>query len=212
VDHRHLQTLHSDWLGPERTGCEVPFPGERRYGDLVPAMTRANGDDVDLLASPTGTWSRVSPSLATARRLTLLGWCVVGAVAWGVLAFVLGARVASVFTVIGVAGLAAVAVAAVVVSVVIGRVVAAWGYAITEDILYIRRGRLFRQLLAVPFARLQFVDITAGPLDRRFGLASVRLHTASASSDAHIPGLPSDTARQLRDTLTALSEGRYAGL
>jgi membrane protein YdbS with pleckstrin-like domain len=108
--------------------------------------------------------------------------------------------------------LAATVVAVAVGLVVVGRVVRAWGYALTDDLLYIRRGRVFRTLVAVPYARLQFVDVTVGPLARAFELATVQLHTASAATDASIPGLRSTVAADLRDTLTTLSEGRYAGL
>ena len=41
----------------------------------------------------------------------------------------------------------------------------------------------------MPYGRMQFVDVTAGPFERSFGLATVRLHTAAAASDARIPGL-----------------------
>jgi uncharacterized protein len=154
----------------------------------------------------------VSPRLATARRLLLVASAAVAGLVWGVLTVGLGGRAASVLVVVGVIGVVVIAAAAATGVVLIGRVVTAWGYALADDIVYIRRGRLFRRLTAVPYARLQFVDVTAGPLDRRFGLASVRLHTASASTDARIPGLPEATATELRDTLTTLSEGRYAGL
>ena len=68
--------------------------------------------------------------------------------------------------------------------------------------------------LALPHAygRLQFVDVTAGPLDRAFGLTSVQLHTAAATSDAAIPGLAPEVAAQLRDRLAAKGEQRSAGL
>ena len=42
---------------------------------------------------------------------------------------------------------------------------------------------------------MQFLDVTAGPIDRWFGLATVQLHTAAATSDARIPGLPLAEAR-----------------
>jgi membrane protein YdbS with pleckstrin-like domain len=64
----------------------------------------------------------------------------------------------------------------------------------------------------VPYGRMQFVDVTAGPLDRRFGLASVQLHTASAATDARIPGLVPDEAARLRDRLASQGEARAAGL
>jgi membrane protein YdbS with pleckstrin-like domain len=92
------------------------------------------------------------------------------------------------------------------------RRLAAWGYLEREDDLLVRRGVLVRRTSVVPYGRMQFVDVTAGPLDRRFGLATVHLHTAAAASDARIPGLPRDEADRLRDRLAALGEARAAGL
>ena len=88
----------------------------------------------------------------------------------------------------------------------------AWGYAEREDDLLVRRGVLVRRLSVVPYGRMQYVDVTAGPLDRRLGLARVTLHTAAAASDASIPGLPAAEATRLRDRLAALGEARAAGL
>ncbi len=59
---------------------------------------------------------------------------------------------------------------------------------------------------------MQFVDVTAGPLERVLGLATVVLHTAAAHSDARVPGLPGPEAARLRDRLTALGEVRTEGL
>ena len=71
---------------------------------------------------------------------------------------------------------------------------------------------LFRELVVVPHARIQYVDVQAGPLVRKFGLAGVQLHTASASTDASIPGLPAAEAAELRDQLARLGETRSVGL
>jgi membrane protein YdbS with pleckstrin-like domain len=87
-----------------------------------------------------------------------------------------------------------------------------WGYAERADDLLVRRGLLFRRLSIVPYGRMQFVDVTAGPLERLFGLATVQLHTAAAASDATIPGLPPQEAARLRDRLAALGEARAEGL
>ena len=89
---------------------------------------------------------------------------------------------------------------------------AAWGWARREDDLLLRRGVLVQRLTVVPYGRMQYVDVTAGPLDRRFGLATVVLHTAAAATDARIPGLRADTAAELRDHLAALGEARAAGV
>lgn len=95
---------------------------------------------------------------------------------------------------------------------VIFRAVKAWGYAERDNDLLVRHGLLVRRLSIVPYARMQFVDVTAGPLERAFGLATVQLHTAAAASDARIPGLPPEEASRLRDRLTALGEDRAEGL
>ena len=59
---------------------------------------------------------------------------------------------------------------------------------------------------------MQFVDVTAGPLERALGLATVQLHTAAATSDARVPGLPPEEASRLRDRLAALGEDASEGL
>ncbi|HVE73680.1 MAG TPA: PH domain-containing protein [Mycobacteriales bacterium] len=88
----------------------------------------------------------------------------------------------------------------------------AWGYLERADDLLVRRGVLVRRLSAVPYGRMQYVDVTAGPLDRRFGLARVTLHTAAAASDASVPGLLRIEADRLRDRLAALGESRAGGV
>lgn len=103
-------------------------------------------------------------------------------------------------------------VGAVVADVVVGRRVGAWGYLEREDDLFVQRGLLVRRLSVVPYGRMQFVDVVAGPLERSFGLATVRLHTAAAATDARIPGLAADEAARLRDQLTSLGEAHAAGL
>lgn len=88
----------------------------------------------------------------------------------------------------------------------------AWGYLERDDDLLVRRGVLVRRLSVVPYGRMQFVDVTAGPIERAFKIATVRLHTAAAASDARIPGLAAPEAARLRDRLAARGEARAAGL
>ncbi|MCW3819374.1 PH domain-containing protein [Micromonospora sp. DR5-3] len=97
-------------------------------------------------------------------------------------------------------------------AVTIVRAVHAWGYAERENDLLVRHGLLVRRLSIVPYSRMQFVDVTAGPLERAFDLATVQLHTAAAASDARVPGLRPAEASRLRDRLTALGEDRAEGL
>jgi len=87
-----------------------------------------------------------------------------------------------------------------------------WGYAEREDDLIVHRGLLFRRTSVVPYGRMQFIDVTAGPVDRVFGLATVQLHTAAAATDARIPGLLRRDAEQLRDRLASVGEARATGL
>ncbi|MEV1286260.1 PH domain-containing protein [Micromonospora sp. NPDC049679] len=95
---------------------------------------------------------------------------------------------------------------------VIIRAVRAWGYAERDDDLLVRHGLVVRRLSIVPYARMQFVDVTAGPLERAFQLATVQLHTAAAASDARVPGLRPAEASRLRDRLTDLGQHRAEGL
>jgi uncharacterized protein len=96
--------------------------------------------------------------------------------------------------------------------IAIVRAVLVWGYAERERDMLVRHGLLIRRLSIVPYARMQFVDVTAGPLERAFSLATVQLHTASAASDARVPGLPPAEAARLRDRLAALGEDQGEGL
>ncbi|MDO5672510.1 MAG: PH domain-containing protein [Actinomycetaceae bacterium] len=94
----------------------------------------------------------------------------------------------------------------------IPRQVRAWGYAEGANDLVIKHGIMFKTMVAVPYGRMQFVDVTQGPLERAFGIAGVKLHTASASSDAAIVGLESGEAARLRTVLTQRGEAQRAGL
>jgi uncharacterized protein len=87
-----------------------------------------------------------------------------------------------------------------------------WGYLERAGDLVVRHGLLFRQLTVVPYGRMQFIDVSAGPIDRLFGLATVQLHTAAAASDARIPGLEQEEADRLRDRLASLGEAQATGL
>lgn len=101
---------------------------------------------------------------------------------------------------------------ALIRSYTIVRAVRSYGYAERERDLLVRHGRLIRRLSIVPYARMQFVDVTAGPLERAFRIATLRLHTAAAASDAVIPGLEPQEATRLRDRLAALGEDLGEGL
>jgi membrane protein YdbS with pleckstrin-like domain len=151
------------------------------------------------------TWQRASPRLASARRLALTAQMLVliaipiVLVAVGVPAWVLLAEPVLLLITVWAWWL-------------VGRQVAAIGYAEREDDLLVRRGILIRGLVVVPYGRMQYVDVEAGPIDRRFRIARVQLHTASPGTDASIPGLAPEEAARLRDRLARRGEARLAGL
>lgn len=155
---------------------------------------------------PPSAWRRPDRGLLVLRRAltgVLLG--VPALVAAGVLAVLAGPVEAVAALAIGAAVLA-------LAEVAVDRRWRAWGYLEREDDLLVRRGVLVRRTSVIPYGRMQYVDVTAGPLDRRLGLATVTLHTAAAATDAYVPGLLADEAARLRDRLAALGEARQAGL
>ncbi|QEW01854.1 PH domain-containing protein [Microbacterium lushaniae] len=87
-----------------------------------------------------------------------------------------------------------------------------YGYQLRQDDLVFRRGILWQRMVAVPYGRMQLIDITHGPLDRGFGIAQLKLVTAAATTAVTIPGLTQDAAERLRDTLVDVAETRRTGL
>jgi membrane protein YdbS with pleckstrin-like domain len=159
-----------------------------------------------VFAPPAENWVRVSPKLITARRLVLVITLVPTLLV--LVAITLAVAPTWVPVLIGAIG--------VVVLVwawwLIGRRVRSYAYCERDDDLLVTSGILFRRLVIVPYGRMQLVDVSAGPIDRSLGITTVQLHTAAATSDAAIPGLPPDEASALRDRLSAVGEQRSAGL
>jgi hypothetical protein len=130
-----------------------------------------------------------------------------------VLAAAVGASVASsVGAAAAIATVAAIALGAAAAWWFVRNRFQAWGYLERDEDLEVRRGVMVQRLSVVPYGRMQFVEITSGPVERLFGLSTVKLHTAAAASDARIPGLSPDEAARLRDRLAALGEAKAAGL
>ena len=154
---------------------------------------------------PEVSWLRPSPLLLRVRRIEVAVVSVPAAIVGGLAGQVISAAV-------GIAIAAAVVLAGLLAERFLARRVASWGYAERNDDLLVRRGVLIRRLSVIPYGRMQFIDVTAGPLERALGLATLRMHTAAAASDARIPGLESGAAAVLRDQLAALGEAQAAGL
>lgn len=152
-----------------------------------------------------GPWRLVSPRY--------LGVDLVGSLI-GTILLTAGASIP--FWVSGVLGLLAIPAVVLVIGLVIAaftpRRVRAIGYQLRDDDFLVRRGIMFQRFAAVPYGRMQLVDINRGPLDRALGLAEVKLVTAASASNVTVPGLPLADAEALRDRLVELAETRRAGL
>jgi uncharacterized protein len=152
-----------------------------------------------------GTWHQLARSYMWVRLITL------GAL------FVVVAAVAVLLSVL--AGWVWVWIPAGVILLIVAvmiaiapRQVRAFGYQLRQDDLVFRRGILWQRSVAVPYGRMQLVDIEHGPLDRGFGIARLKLVTAAASTGVELPGLTQEAAEELRDTLIRVAESRRTGL
>lgn len=77
-------------------------------------------------------------------------------------------------------------------------------YRVDEKGLEIRRGVLWRSITTVARSRIQHLDVTQGPLERRHGLGRLQIHTAGThDATVELHGLAHEQARALRDDLGA---------
>ncbi|MFT4156693.1 MAG: PH domain-containing protein [Microbacterium sp.] len=96
--------------------------------------------------------------------------------------------------------------------IILPRQARAIGYMLRTDDIVFRKGILWQRMIAVPYGRMQLVDITQGPLDRAFGVSQLKMVTAAATTGVQIPGLTQAAAEALRDTLIEVAETRRTGL
>jgi membrane protein YdbS with pleckstrin-like domain len=78
-----------------------------------------------------------------------------------------------------------------------------WRYEIGDQEVDLQSGWFIVTRTLVPMAQIQHVDTRRGPLERRFGLATVVLYTAAGSSE--IPALDDETAGEVRDRISGLA-------
>jgi len=77
-----------------------------------------------------------------------------------------------------------------------------WGYEMSADELHIRHGLWTHVRTVVPFGRVQHIDVAQGPIERRYGVGTLILHTAGTrSSDVALPGLAFADAEAMRDEI-----------
>lgn len=204
---------------PEALPDAVPpgAPGtQSRAGDEPgrPEAGSESGRTFQSLAEPrsenrlvleSGVWHQISPKYVWVQLISTGSFLLIVVAATLVLALVLNQAWAwipgGILTVIMVWTLA-----------ILPRQARSIGYQLREDDLVFRRGILWQRLVAVPYGRMQLVDITHGPLDRGFGIAQLKFVTAAAATGVVIPGLEQATAETLRDHLVAVAESRRTGL
>lgn len=96
----------------------------------------------------------------------------------------------------------ALAIGALVVLILPARRYRSWAYKVAPGELHIGQGLVFRTRTVVPFGRVQHIDLAHGPVERRFGVARLTLHTAGTKSGAvTLPGLAQADAERLRDDI-----------
>lgn len=176
-----------------------PLPEAPEHPRVDPEMAR-----VEMFGEGGLDWQPVSPRLITTRTITLLAWLV-------------PMLIAAVGAALLVSEWLWIAAAALLLLIVWGlwlirRQVSAMSYLELSEDLVIRKGRLFRQVSSIPYGRLQYVDLQSGPLERKYGMATLQIFTASPSTSATLPGLPVEIAEQMRGRLMRRGEAQRAGL
>ena len=84
-------------------------------------------------------------------------------------------------------------------------------FGVDEHGITIQRGIFWRSRISLPRVRVQHSDVSQGPLQRRFGVATLKLYTAgSRYTKIELPGLAHEDALALRDALIA--EGGESGV
>jgi membrane protein YdbS with pleckstrin-like domain len=77
-----------------------------------------------------------------------------------------------------------------------------WRYRLTADGIEIWSGVVWRQTIMVPKSRVQHIDVSQGPLERSYGLATLAVYTAGTEySRVELPSLDHAVALALRDVL-----------
>lgn len=78
-----------------------------------------------------------------------------------------------------------------------------WRWRLTDLAVELERGVVIRQAEALPYFRIQQIDVNQGPVDRMLGLASLQVTSASASGSVSLPGIAADDAPGVRRALLA---------
>ena len=197
---------------PPVTGAPVTAPD---FGPANPPLSAPETLDqgtFDRIREPRGeglaldgTWHQISKKYVLSQILQNLFWLVVVLV------------IAAVITLTSHEPWAWIPAGVVALGIIFSLIITprqakALGYMLRGDDVVFRKGILWQRMIAVPYGRMQLVDISHGPLDRVFGVAKLKMVTAAASTGVEIPGLTTAGAEALRDTLIEVAETRRTGL
>lgn len=160
------------------------------------------------LLETTSDWQRVSPKYAFADLALNLLSVLIPVGVFVIMTLVSDSGVALPLKI----GLGLFALFIIVNALLAFRRVKAIGYILREDDLLFRRGIMFERIVAVPYGRLQLVDVNRGPLLRALGLSTLKFVTAAVATGVQLPGLEAADAEALRDQLIELAESRRSGL
>jgi uncharacterized protein len=86
-----------------------------------------------------------------------------------------------------------------------------WRWRLTDLAVELERGVVVRQAEALPYFRIQQIDVTQGPIDRLLGLASLQVTSASASGSVTLPGIAAGEAPGIRRALLARASSAVQG-
>lgn len=139
----------------------------------------------------------IDPAFVTTTRI---------ATALGLLPFVIGAGVLEIAELLPIGSflVPVLLIYAFIAYAVPARKYRRWGYDMGLDRLRIVRGYLFYRDTIVPFGRIQHIDVDQGPIDRRYGLATLTVHTAgNHNSTVALPGLAHADALAMRESIRA---------
>lgn len=158
-----------------------------------------------------GVERRLDPRVIELDRT--VGWIVTGVVSFGLF-------IAAMSTVIAASSWpiwakAATTIAWLGLTVALGWWLQVWpaiyyrhaSYIVDANGIEIREGVVWRAVTNVPRSRVQHTDVSQGPLERRYGVATLVIHTAG-TEDAVVTqhGLPHATAIAIRDHLLPREE------
>jgi membrane protein YdbS with pleckstrin-like domain len=158
--------------------------------------------DIALQETNAHGWQPLPPSARTLFMLGGLAWAIPLALVPGVLAAVFDVPSPWRYALCG---------------AVLGATFGAWlgrkhwrhtHWRLDDDGFTLRRGRMWRSETRVPQSRVQHLDLKRGPLERRYGLSTLVIHTAgSRHSAVTVPGLGEADAERLRDRLARQDDG-----